>query len=119
MSTVYPIFETDNPRQNLRNRASRLSKESLITSLTPASPALPPHQHRSSHKHRQKYPNTKEGKRPAVIRRVDEMLNGEGNGEVDAGGTDGEDDDEFSGDLARGCQMMLVSLRGKEVCLGS
>jgi hypothetical protein len=88
------------PEQYLRNRASRLSKELLITPLTPPSPTLPPDQHRPSHKHGQEHPNAEECKRPAVIRYVDEMLHREGNGEVDAGGTNCENDDEFSGNLS-------------------
>lgn len=65
---------TDNPREYLQNRASSLGKEFLIPALTPPSPALAPDQHRPGHKHGQKHPDTKECKRPAVIRCVNEML---------------------------------------------
>lgn len=61
----------------------------LIPAFTLPPPRLPPNKHRSPHNHRQKHPNPEKRKRPAVIRSIDEMLHGEGDGEVDHGRANG------------------------------
>jgi len=77
----------------------RAQKLPVLRRTSPA-PRLAPNTHRHRGSHAQHHHDTVESKNGAKTSSVDEILQRLRDGEIDARGADGEDNDDFAGDLS-------------------